>query len=267
MASPAAQTEDPELEQTGWELDSLVDGEGTDGVEQRLEQALERARAFAAEHAGKLERLDSAALVTAMRELAAIQELVGRAGYFAALRFSTDTADPANGALLQRVQEQETAIQTTLLFFELEWAALGDERAEQLLAGDGLDFCRASPAQRAPLPRAPALRARGEDPRREVADRSQRMDAPVRGAHFRDQGRAARSGELAQRRWRSARGRRAGRGCAAAGGRRPGSRPEPSRAARSRASPQHRRGRHRGSCTGAAHARVPVQHAARRQGH
>ena len=47
-----------------------------------------------------------------------------------------------NGALLQRVQEQETAIQTTLLFFELEWAALSEERAEELLAGDGLDFCR-----------------------------------------------------------------------------------------------------------------------------
>src|SRR5208283_4573793 len=69
-------------------------------------------------------------------------ELAGRAGYYAALRFSTDTADPANGALLQYVQEQETAIQTTLLFFELQWAALPDERAEHLLAGDGLDFCR-----------------------------------------------------------------------------------------------------------------------------
>jgi oligoendopeptidase F len=40
------------------------------------------------------------------------------------------------------VQEQETAIQTTLLFFELQWAALSDERAEELLAGEGLDFCR-----------------------------------------------------------------------------------------------------------------------------
>ena len=77
-----------------------------------------------------------------MGELAAIKELVGRGGYYAALRFSTDTADPANGALLQHVQEQETAIQTTLLFFELEWAALDDARAEELLAEDGLDFCR-----------------------------------------------------------------------------------------------------------------------------
>jgi oligoendopeptidase F len=76
-----------------------------------------------------------------MNALADISELVARAGYYAALRFSTDTADPANGALLQQVQEQETAIQTTLLFFELEWAALADERAEELLSGEGLGFC------------------------------------------------------------------------------------------------------------------------------
>ncbi len=44
-----------------------------------------------------------------MAELAAIYELLGRAGSYAALRFSTDTADPANGALLQKVQERETA--------------------------------------------------------------------------------------------------------------------------------------------------------------
>ncbi len=74
--------------------------------------------------------------------MASCRSCVGRGGYYAALRFSTDTADPANGAMLQWVQEQETAIQTTLLFFELEWAALDDQRAEELLADDGLDFCR-----------------------------------------------------------------------------------------------------------------------------
>ena len=54
-----------------------------------------------------------------------------------------DTADPRRGALLQRVTERATAVETKLLFFELEWAALDDERAaEELLAGDGLDFSR-----------------------------------------------------------------------------------------------------------------------------
>src|SRR5271165_573966 len=133
---------DPELQATAWDLEPLVEGEGVAGVERRLEQALERSRAFAASHAGSVAALEAPGLREAMRELAEIHELLARAGYYAALRFSTDTADPAVGALLQSVQEQETAIQTTLLFFELEWAALTDERAEELLAGEGLDFCR-----------------------------------------------------------------------------------------------------------------------------
>ena len=133
---------DPELEASAWDLEPLVGGEGKEGVERRLTEALERARAFAERYAGKLGELDGAGLAEAMHELAEILELVSRAGHYAMLRFATDTADPANGALLQRVQEQETAIQTTLLFFELEWAALSDERAEELLAGDGLDFAR-----------------------------------------------------------------------------------------------------------------------------
>ncbi len=143
MAQTAAtEPSDSELQASAWDIEPLVDGEGQPGVERRLAEALERSKAFSERYAGRIAELDGAGLQEAMSELGAIHELVGRAGYYAALRFSTDTAEPANGALLQRVQEQETAIQTTLLFFELEWAALSDERAEQLLAGEGLDFCR-----------------------------------------------------------------------------------------------------------------------------
>ncbi len=142
MASASIEQSDPDLAASAWDLEPLVAGEGPEGVRSRLSEALERAKAFAERHAGSLAELDSDGLAGAMHELAELQELVGRGGYYAALRFSTDTADPANGALLQWVQEQETAIQTTLLFFELEWAALDDERAEELLAGEGLDFCR-----------------------------------------------------------------------------------------------------------------------------
>jgi len=141
MQAPA-QDADPELQRTAWDLEPLVDGAGEEGAKRRLAEALKRAQTFAERHAGRLAELDAEALLGAMKELAAIKDLVGRAGTYAALRFSVDTADPANGALIQFVQEQATAIETTLLFFELEWAALSDERAEELLAGEGLDFCR-----------------------------------------------------------------------------------------------------------------------------
>jgi len=144
MASTAPTTapSDPELEQTRWDLGALVEGEGAAGVERRLEDALAKSRAFADEYRGQVAALDAEGLERAMRSLAEILELAGRAGAFAALDFATDTADPARGALLAKVQERETEIQTTLTFFELEWAALPEERAEELLASANLAFCR-----------------------------------------------------------------------------------------------------------------------------
>ncbi len=144
MASttPITAPADPELEQTRWDLGALVNGEGAAGVERRLQDALAKSRAFAEEHRGKVAALDGESLERAMRSLAEILELAARAGAFAALDFATDTADPARGALLAKVQERETEIQTTLTFFELEWAALPEEHAEELLAGANLDFCR-----------------------------------------------------------------------------------------------------------------------------
>jgi oligoendopeptidase F len=133
---------DPELLETEWDLSPLVDGGGEQDVVRQLEEATELATGFAEQHAGKVAQLDADGLIAAMRELERIHELVGKAASFASLRFATDTADPARGALLQRMQEQATGIETKLLFFELEWAALDDERAEELLAAEGLDFAR-----------------------------------------------------------------------------------------------------------------------------
>ena len=142
MATVGTEPSDPDLERAAWDLDPLLEGDGEAGVESRLEQAQTQALAFAERYAGRLGDLDGPGLGDAMRALAAIYELIGRVGTYVALRFSTDTADPANGALLQKAQERETAIETALLFFDLEWAALPEERAEELLAEGDLDFCR-----------------------------------------------------------------------------------------------------------------------------
>ncbi|MDP9228422.1 MAG: M3 family oligoendopeptidase [Actinomycetota bacterium] len=109
-------------------------------VSQLLDQAEQRAGEFAEDYEGKVAELDGPGLRQAMQRLSAISELAGRAANFAHLRFAADTEDPANGALLQLVSERGTAIQTRLLFFELEWVEVDDERAEELLATEGLEF-------------------------------------------------------------------------------------------------------------------------------
>jgi oligoendopeptidase F len=141
MATAAENLADPELLGTEWDLEPLIDGAGEAGVLRLLDEASGRAKQFAATHAGKLAELDSAGLEAAMRELADINVLVGRAGSYVSLRFATDTAEPSRGALLQKVQERATELETTLIFFELEWAALDEDRVESLLASDGLAFC------------------------------------------------------------------------------------------------------------------------------
>ena len=133
MTTAADPLTDPELLETEWDLEPLVDGEDAAGAERMLEEGKERASRFAATYAGKVAELDAAGLQAAMGELEAINDLIGRAGSFASLRFATDTADPERGALLQLVQERATEIETLLLFFELEWAAVDDDRAEELL--------------------------------------------------------------------------------------------------------------------------------------
>jgi oligoendopeptidase F len=133
---------DPELEQATWNLEDLVDGEGAAGVERQLSEAQGRADAFAERYAGKVAELDGPGLEEALRELVGIFDLVGRAGSYAQLDFSVDTQDPARGALVAKVTELATGIETKLVFFELEWAALEDERVDELLQHDGLDFAR-----------------------------------------------------------------------------------------------------------------------------
>jgi len=134
-------TTDETLEAASWDLEPLVEGRGAEGVEALLSEARERAEAFSARYRGRVAELDVAELAEAMRELAAIHDLGGRAGSYAVLSYSLDTADPGRGALMQKSRELGAAIETELLFFDLEWNLVPDERAGELLDADELEFC------------------------------------------------------------------------------------------------------------------------------
>ena len=131
------------LEEVTWNLDDLLeDGTESDpeaAVVALLDEADKAAGKFSADYEGKVAEISGQDLIVAMTRLADISDRAGRALNYAHLRFAADTADPANGALLQMGSERATAIQTQLLFFDLEWAALDDERAEELLATPRLE--------------------------------------------------------------------------------------------------------------------------------
>ena len=226
-----------------WDLEPLVDGDGAAGRRPAARRG-RRARRRVRRRATPAGSPSSTARASPPRWTSSRRSpsSSGRAGTYAALRFAADTDDPANGALLAaRAGARRRRSRRQLLFFDLEWAALDDERAEELLAADGLDLVPPPPAHRPPLPPAPALRARGEGPDREGGDRPRRVVAPVQRADERDPRRAARR------------------------------RSEPRRRSTSRWPPvvspdrevrrSDRRGGDRGAAARPAHARLHLQHA------
>ncbi len=123
-----------------WDLSDLLDGQdGEMAVLALMDDADRQAEALAAER-GRIAGYDSGRLARFMRGQAELAEVVGRAASWASLRFAADMTDPARGALMQKVEERATAIQTRLLWFDLEWAALDDAKVDELLAGDELAF-------------------------------------------------------------------------------------------------------------------------------
>jgi oligoendopeptidase F len=124
-----------------WDLEPLVDGRGQEGVDALLDEAELLVDALEARR-GTIAGLDADGLAAFMHELADLNDKIGRAGSYAGLAFSVDTADPVRGALMQRVEERSTMLSTRILFFELEWAEVPDDRVDELLADDRLDFCR-----------------------------------------------------------------------------------------------------------------------------
>jgi oligoendopeptidase F len=75
-----------------------------------------------------------------MRELAAIHDLGGRAGSYAMLSFSLDTDRPRARRAPPEGRELGAAIETQLLFFDLEWNQVPDERVDELLRRTELGF-------------------------------------------------------------------------------------------------------------------------------
>lgn len=125
-----------------WNLDDMFTGVDDPKIQSDIDAALKGAKDFKKKYYAKVAGLDAHSLNEAIEEQERVVGIMTRLGEYAYMYFSTDTSDPARGALLQKIQEQATAMQTELIFFELEWVAIGDDEAARLLGDTRLDKFR-----------------------------------------------------------------------------------------------------------------------------
>ncbi len=116
-----------------WDLSVFYQSLDDPQMDADIARLTELVDAFQARYRGKVAEMSAADFVSAYEALEAIYDLRGRLGAFAFLNFSTDTGNTDFQAAVARVEELEAALSQKLVFFDLEWNALGDEQASAIL--------------------------------------------------------------------------------------------------------------------------------------
>jgi oligoendopeptidase F len=123
-------------EQIRWDLSDLYPSPHDPLFKNALHEIKERAEGFFNRYHGKIADLASEPeeLLQAITEYEALTSAMAKPTSYANLIFSENTSDPSAGAFLQEVMEWASSVNVLLLFFELEWQSLPEEKIQHLLA-------------------------------------------------------------------------------------------------------------------------------------
>jgi oligoendopeptidase F len=122
-----------DAEKVRWNLDDLVPPPADQGVEGILTEAERRVDAFAARYKGRVAALAAVEMKDLLSEYEMVLDSVGRAESYASLSWSTQSDEPARGALLQKVSERQALLAQKGVFLDIEWANAPDEAARKLI--------------------------------------------------------------------------------------------------------------------------------------
>jgi oligoendopeptidase F len=121
-----------------WDLSPLYAGVDDPAIEADMRRLESQVDAFVQKYRGRVAELSAAELNEAMQTQETLHDLHGRIANYASLMYSTDTADPEHGALVQKITEFGSQIGQKLVFFDLEWNDVAEDRARELLGDPAL---------------------------------------------------------------------------------------------------------------------------------
>ena len=119
-----------------WELGDLC--ADTDEARGQWNDFVERAQGIASRHRGRVGELDATGLRALFDELDDLEQDISRLQVYSYLRLSMAATDVDANDLATYTRERASEVENALVFVGLEWIAIDDDRAEELLAGDEL---------------------------------------------------------------------------------------------------------------------------------
>jgi oligoendopeptidase F len=121
-----------------WDLTDLYPSADADSLEMDKKRVVEFARGFSEKYRGRIAELTSEEFAVAMERYEDIYRIVGKIGSFAYLSWSVNTEDAALGKHLQQANELGSEVSQLLVFFNVEWLEMDEERAAELTGSEDL---------------------------------------------------------------------------------------------------------------------------------
>jgi oligoendopeptidase F len=125
-----------------WNLNDLYAGTDDPAIEADIASCEDKAAEIETTYSGRVADLAAGELLALVTALEKLDEAMGRLGTFAFLNFTTRTKSAPAGAFLQKIKEFGSRVGKRVVFFELEWNKLAEERAGALLADPALAHYR-----------------------------------------------------------------------------------------------------------------------------
>jgi oligoendopeptidase F len=125
-----------------WDLSVLYTGLDDPKIEQDIATLTALVDDFQRQFRGKLSEMTADDFVTANEMTEQIYDLRGRLGSFASLNFSTDTSNTDFQKFIAQMQDLGSQLSQKMVFYDLEWNQLDDDKAQAILDDPKLEKFR-----------------------------------------------------------------------------------------------------------------------------
>ncbi|MFD2533091.1 M3 family oligoendopeptidase [Gracilimonas halophila] len=125
-------------ENINWDLSDLYASNEDPQLLKDKKKVLEEAQAFSDSYRGKVSGLDAKSFKQMLDEYEEILDLSGKIGSFAYLQWSTDTGNTDYGKLVAETNELSSEISQKLVFLDVEWLNIPEEKAQRLIENEAL---------------------------------------------------------------------------------------------------------------------------------
>jgi len=116
-----------------WDLSDLYQSPESEAFKNDKKRLHKLASLFAELYKGNVANLSAGEFKQALKKYEEIIEIQGKVGSYSYLLWTTNTEDPAYGKMVQEANELSSEINQQLVFFEVEWLHIDDERANELI--------------------------------------------------------------------------------------------------------------------------------------